>query len=91
MATINPRYQKYANKDYKVYTSSGNSLTELMQKLQEFLKKGNTDTTRRVPVIMDQTEACVLNSTGKKMFTSRMVAGVAMIYEDICVPARTTA
>lgn len=91
MATMNPRYEKYVNKDYKVYTSSGNSLMDLMQKLQEFLKAGNTETMRRVPVIMDQAESCVVNSTGQKMFTSRMVAGVAMIYEDICVPARTMA
>lgn len=83
MANTISRYEKYSKKNYKLYTACGESLPDLMTKMQAFLKEGNQNNCRRVPVIFDSNESCVLNSTGQKIFSTRIVANIEMIYEDI--------
>ena len=83
MANIISRYEKYCKKNYKLYTACGESLPDLMTKLQDFLKEGNQNDCRRVPIILDSNESCVLNSKGQKIFSTRTVANIEMIYEDI--------
>lgn len=83
MSNAMSRYEKYSKKNYKLYAACGESLPDLMTKLQSFLKEGNENNCRRVPIILNSNESCILNSKGQKMFSTRKVANVEMFYEDI--------
>ena len=83
MSNTISRYEKYSKKNYKVYTACGESLSDLMSELNVFLNKGNQNGRRRIPLILDSNESCMLNSKGQKIFSTRIIANVEMIYEDI--------